>query len=175
MKLEEQLRYQRKQLHLSQESLAQELHVTRQTISNWENGKSLPDIYSLIAISNIFGVSLDDLIKGDTAMQKHLDVEHEITPWFLSGTIFCSFYTVLNNGPLGSALDPRLRMMLVIGQLLFSIFLLCKGRRYSHSFIEHKTDGTKVIGDRFAAWLMYYAVALQCILTVIFGALTISD
>ena len=50
---------------LTQEKAAEELNVSRQTISNWENEKSYPDIISVIELSNLYSISLDDLLKGD--------------------------------------------------------------------------------------------------------------
>ena len=44
---------------LIQQEFGQLVHVTRQTVSNWENGKSYPDLQSLIIISDRYGVSLD--------------------------------------------------------------------------------------------------------------------
>ncbi|MBR1724981.1 MAG: helix-turn-helix transcriptional regulator [Ruminococcus sp.] len=54
----------------SQEMLAERSYVSRQTVSNWENEKSVPDIHSLLLLSDIFGVSLDELIKGDVEKMK---------------------------------------------------------------------------------------------------------
>ena len=45
----------------------------RQTISNWENEKSYPDIISVIELSNLYCISLDDLLKGDSKMIEHLE------------------------------------------------------------------------------------------------------
>ena len=50
-------------------------HVTRQTVSNWENNKSYPDLQMLIDISNKFEISLDTLIKEDSKMVKTIDKE----------------------------------------------------------------------------------------------------
>ena len=58
---------------LIQEKVAEELNVSRQTISNWENEKSYPDIISVIELSNLYSISLDDLLKGDEKMMKHLE------------------------------------------------------------------------------------------------------
>ena len=58
---------------LTQEKVAEELNVSRQTISNWENEKSYPDIISVIGLSNLYSISLDDLLKGDEKMMKHLE------------------------------------------------------------------------------------------------------
>lgn len=51
--------------NLTQQQLAEQLHVSRQTISGWENERTYPDIDALIALSDLFGLSLDDLIRGD--------------------------------------------------------------------------------------------------------------
>ncbi len=58
---------------LTQENVAEEINVSRQTISNWENEKSYPDIISAIKLSNLYSISLDDLLKGDNKMIKHLE------------------------------------------------------------------------------------------------------
>lgn len=68
----QKLQKARKSQELTQEQIAEQLGITRQTISNWENNKSYPDIVSLIKLSDIYQVSLDSLLKGDEAMVKHL-------------------------------------------------------------------------------------------------------
>ncbi|WP_024858071.1 helix-turn-helix domain-containing protein [Ruminococcus albus] len=55
----------------SQETLAEKAYVSRQTISNWENEKNYPDVHSLLILSDLFGVSLDELIKGDVETMKN--------------------------------------------------------------------------------------------------------
>ena len=70
MKLNEQIKNYRHKLNISQEELADRIYVSRQTISNWENNKSYPDIHSLLLLSEIFKISLDELVKGDIEMMK---------------------------------------------------------------------------------------------------------
>ncbi|WP_101773330.1 helix-turn-helix domain-containing protein [Peptostreptococcus faecalis] len=65
MNLSKQIKENRKKMSLSQEELAEKAYVTRQTISNWENDKSYPDINSLIILSSLFNISIDELVKGD--------------------------------------------------------------------------------------------------------------
>ncbi len=62
----------RKSKKLSQEQLAEKINVTRQTISNWENGKFYPDIDALVRISKYFNISLDDLLNYDDKVLKYL-------------------------------------------------------------------------------------------------------
>ena len=70
MELGNQIKLHRAALSLSQEELAEKVYVTRQTVSNWETGKSYPDIHSLLLLSALFDVSLDQLIKGDLETMK---------------------------------------------------------------------------------------------------------
>ena len=70
MELGKQIKMYRLENKLSQEELANRIYVSRQTISNWENDKSYPDINSLVLLSEVFKVSLDKLIKGDIDVMK---------------------------------------------------------------------------------------------------------
>lgn len=63
----------RKERGLTQEAFAKMFSVTRQTVSNWENEKSYPDLSTLVKISDEFNVSLDVLLKGDFRMVKKID------------------------------------------------------------------------------------------------------
>ncbi len=63
----------RKNNNLTQDELAEKYFVTRQTISNWEIGKSYPDLETLVKISNDFNISLDVLLKEDNKMIKEID------------------------------------------------------------------------------------------------------
>ena len=62
----------------TQEKVAEEIQVTRQTISNWENERSYPDIISIIKLSDLYSISLDELLKGDAEMIKHLDESTDV-------------------------------------------------------------------------------------------------
>lgn len=65
MDLGKRIKEYRNRFGMNQDELAEKMYVTRQTISNWENDKSYPDIQSLLFLSEIFNVSLDQLVKGD--------------------------------------------------------------------------------------------------------------
>ena len=64
------IRNARNEAELSQEQAAEALGVSRQTISNWENGKSYPDIISVIRMSDLYSVSLDHLLKEESSMKQ---------------------------------------------------------------------------------------------------------
>ena len=65
----------RKEHQLTQEKFGELFYVTRQTVSNWENEKSYPDLKILIEISNRFEISLDQLLKEDGKMVQAIDTE----------------------------------------------------------------------------------------------------
>lgn len=70
MELGNKIKYYRGEKEFSQEALAERVYVSRQTISNWENNKSYPDINSIVLLSEIFEISIDNLIKGDVELMK---------------------------------------------------------------------------------------------------------
>ena len=64
MTLGERIAALRSKHHMSQGDLAERLNVSRQSISKWETGSSVPDLDKLIALSDLFQISLDELIRG---------------------------------------------------------------------------------------------------------------
>lgn len=73
MDIGSKLKNARNEANFTQEQIAEKLGVSRQTISNWENSKSYPDIISVIKLSDIYSITLDALLKEDENMIKHLD------------------------------------------------------------------------------------------------------
>ena len=73
----------RKERGLTQEAFAKMYNVTRQTVSNWENEKSYPDLSTLVKISDEFNVSLDILLKGDFRMVKDIDKKIKKQPFYI--------------------------------------------------------------------------------------------
>lgn len=88
MELNKQIKKYRTMMNLSQEELAERIYVTRQTISNWETGKSYPDIHSLLLLSSLFNISLDSLIKGDLEIMRETVNKKEIQDFRFYGGIF---------------------------------------------------------------------------------------
>lgn len=73
MQIGEKLKQKRNEAGYSQEVLAEKVGVSRQTISNWETNRSYPDIGSVLRLSDLYGISLDELLKEDTNMRKHVE------------------------------------------------------------------------------------------------------
>ena len=80
-----QLRYEKS---LSQEKLAEMVYVSRQTISNWENDKSYPDINSLVLLSQVLDVTIDQLIKEDIEMMEEQINQDDIRKFGYLSNIF---------------------------------------------------------------------------------------
>ncbi|SUO89036.1 helix-turn-helix domain-containing protein [Streptococcus uberis] len=78
MDIGKKLKSARNNNHLTQEKVAELMQVSRQTISNWENGKSYPDVISIITLSDLYQVSLDVLLKGDLEMMQHIEESTDI-------------------------------------------------------------------------------------------------
>lgn len=91
MELGTQIRKLRMGLSLSQEELAEKLYVSRQSISNWENDKTYPDIKSLLLLSEVFSVSLDELVKGDMEEMKQEISKQDVAEFEKQGRVFLIF------------------------------------------------------------------------------------
>lgn len=88
MELGNRIREYRNAIPMTQEELAERMYVSRQTISNWENDKSYPDIHSLLMLSDLFDVSLDILVKGDIETMKEKIDKAEIARFGRDSNLF---------------------------------------------------------------------------------------
>lgn len=100
----------------TQESVAEKVNVSRQTISNWENEKSYPDIISVIELSNLYSISLDELLKGDEKMMEHLEESTNVVKSTrkLIGAILLNIITVILLVTLSMFLPDRSYYLLVV-------------------------------------------------------------
>ena len=78
MKIGDKLKNARLKKSMTQEEVAEKLFVSRQSISNWENNKTYPDIGNVIALSDLYEISLDELLKGSDNFMKHLEESTDI-------------------------------------------------------------------------------------------------
>lgn len=109
----------REKVKLSQEELADRVFVSRQTISNWETNKNYLDIKSLSLLSNIFDVSLDDLIEGDIEeMENEID-DTSIKKLNKLSTIFTIELMIM----IGSAY-PLAKFLDVIGIIIWAVIFV---------------------------------------------------
>ncbi|MCR4781600.1 MAG: helix-turn-helix domain-containing protein [Lachnospiraceae bacterium] len=78
MNLGESIKELRTKHNMTQEECAVKYNVTRQTVSNWENGKSIPDLEILLKFSDDFSITVDSLLREDIEAVKKNDKERHI-------------------------------------------------------------------------------------------------
>jgi transcriptional regulator with XRE-family HTH domain len=78
----------RQQKNITQEQLAKDLAISRQAVSKWESGKAIPDIENLMYISNLYDVSLDELIKGDDKVSQKVVADASAKKWHKLSILF---------------------------------------------------------------------------------------
>lgn len=132
MELGKQIKKYRTEFNLSQEELADKIYVSRQTISNWENDKSYPDIKSLVLMSEVFQISLDQLIKGDLERMKTEIDEQEYVRFQRDSTIFAILFFVLLLVPI-----PLVKFLGWIGMIIY-LCLFAIGMYYANRIERYK-------------------------------------
>jgi len=79
MNFADNLKNVRHQQGMTQADVATELHVSRKTISSWENGRTYPDILTLVKLGDIYQISLDRLMKEDLGMAQHYQHQEKVS------------------------------------------------------------------------------------------------
>ncbi|MGR5880918.1 transcriptional regulator [Bacillus toyonensis] len=74
--------------NMTQEDIASQLFISRQVISKWELGKSLPDLTNLLALSNLFNVSIDSLLKEDSNLQNQIIKQSNYKRYLLIASLY---------------------------------------------------------------------------------------
>ena len=137
MNIGDKIKNAREENKLTQTQASESLMVSRQTISNWENGKSLPDILSVIRMSELYQISLDELLKGDKAMMDKIEKDIEISKtekkiikyaWIsiLVGVIILILDNVFEGNPIIEFLGGATPWILLALTFLFLILSLNK-------------------------------------------------
>lgn len=135
----------RKKQNITQEEFGKLFHVTRQTVSNWENEKSYPDLQTLVTISDLFEISLDTLLKGDHKMIARIDYER------MYGSIkkrlsIINFFTGSGTGLLFSGLfspdSARRTITVCLGILMIGVgwYLQAKQNRKILEHLEQQAE-----------------------------------
>lgn len=78
MDLGTKIKVQREKKNWSQQELADQIHISRQSISKWEQNKAIPSITNIVMMSNLFNISLDELMKDDEILVKKMDAQMKI-------------------------------------------------------------------------------------------------
>jgi len=118
MELGKHIKKYRSENSLSQEQLAERVFVSRQTISNWENDKSYPDVNSLVLLSEVFNTSIDNLIKGDVKIMKKQIKEDDKKEFEKLGNIFAVLMIITVVSPI-----PLTRFLGYVGIAIWIILM----------------------------------------------------
>lgn len=78
MNIAKQIKTNRLSLKWTQEQLAESLNVSRSTVSSWEVGRNYPDLETIVALSDLFDISLDELLRGDKLMLEQISDDTKI-------------------------------------------------------------------------------------------------
>ena len=175
----------RKQKGFSQEELANRLNVSRQTISNWENEKSYPDIHNLLLMSVLFNVSLDDLVKGDVEIMRNKIQHARLNKWVVS-MVITILLGAISTGPAVSFLGMK---GLFIPLLLFIVALYSANKletiKKKHNlktykeivaFVEGRslTDEERREGNKNDKFLTILIVLLSAVISFVLVYLSLS-
>ena len=128
-----QIRERRQRLGLSQEELAQRLYVSRVTISHWETGRTLPDVQSMLLLANLFGATIDEMVRGDVdEMREMVEKDERRTRTLAVALAAVEVVAVTALAVTAVAgreyLEPALRLLLAVLALAFSVAVLASRR-----------------------------------------------
>lgn len=88
MKFSEKIKEIRKMQYLTQEQFAEKIFISRNAVAKWESDRGYPDIQNLITISEVFEISLDDLIKNDKKLKTKIILDSASKKWHILVIIY---------------------------------------------------------------------------------------
>ena len=145
--LSRQLKSKRVQRGLSQDELAEAIYVSRQTISNWETGKTYPDVQSLLLLSEALETSIDELIQGDVVvLRAAMREDAQKMRWLTWGAMVASVLGIMFFAGLTAAwTDPSgigaLSKGVVAGLAVFvPLYVLGAGMAFAVERIKKRHD-----------------------------------
>lgn len=183
-----QIRERRQALGLSQEELAQRLYVSRVTVSHWETGKTLPDVQSMLLLANLFGTTIDELVRGDVdEMREMVEKNERRTKTF--AVALAAVEVVVGTALAVTAvagrdyLEPVLRLLLAVLVLAFAGAMLAARRSEGSDEVRSAAEllgaatGEPVEAARASGAALGMRVVLQVFtgLAVGIGVLVVGD
>lgn len=133
--LSKKLKSARENSHLTQSEVAKKLYVTRQTVSRWEQGKTLPNIYVIQELSRVYQIPLNELVENTVYKDKEVVKMKKVNYFALFGAlifniclfslifIFCFGFTILALG---------ISLTMIFSPLIFVIFVLTGMQDFSY-------------------------------------------
>ncbi|MBE6978543.1 MAG: helix-turn-helix transcriptional regulator [Ruminococcaceae bacterium] len=172
MEIDKKLKDMREKAAFTQEQVAEAVMVSRQTVSNWETGKSLPDIVSIIKLSDLYNISIDELLKGDQKMQIKIEKDAKlaqankkvvlVTAVVTLISLAIYFVSVFVGGSFLDFCEHAIRWVLVGIAITFAIMYLHNLNRnskrvfYIGALQMKKLQGISVVLLLFGIWLSIF-------------------
>lgn len=119
MEIGKQIKKLRADMSLSQDQLALKVYVSRQTISNWENDKSYPDVKSLLLLSALFEISIDQLVKGDVEEMKEVINSEMMEKFKRDSEVFTTLLLVMI-----ASMAPLYILLNMMGVLIWGVVVV---------------------------------------------------
>ncbi|ANZ61312.1 helix-turn-helix transcriptional regulator [Secundilactobacillus paracollinoides] len=163
MKLSEKLKYCRTKANLTQGEVSDLIHVSRKTISGWENDRSFPDINGLVALSDLYHVSVDDLVRDDRLLEhyaneaKHTKREQRVLTYAYYINIIMWLVSYLNLFHPHGFHTILIPFIMVINEVVFMTYF---------------NDWQRFAGRRWLGWLAIIVFAAVFALHVYLNLLT---
>lgn len=121
MKFGEKLKAARLKADLTQEAVAKQIGVSRQSLSNWENDRTYPDLASVLKLSDLYGLSLDDLLREDMELRRRMEEKRERVKQYCS--LLHDFAMLLLGSTIWLAWVEKTTLGLIFG--VMGILLIC--------------------------------------------------
>ncbi len=171
-----QIRERRQALGISQEELAQRLYVSRVTVSHWETGRTLPDVQSVLLLANLFGTTVDELVRGDVDEMREMVEKNEqqrkafaIALGAVEVTVIAVLAFMATAGR--DYLDSALRLLLAVLVLASAVVVLVARRQEGGCDARSAAEllGAASGDPVEAAWESASANAMRLVLQVFVG------
>lgn len=148
MLLNEKITIIRKMNNLTQEEFAEELGLSRQAISKWENGSAVPDVQMLLRIADYYNITLDQLVRDDFDLPMATNVETNDEKEVDSGNDFDidTYLGKICDVSMNSFRYSVIRNVLIVG-MYKNMICFVKGNRYGY-FNKDKSLGILVKGEK---------------------------
>jgi transcriptional regulator with XRE-family HTH domain len=120
---------------MSQEELSERIYISRQTISSWENGKTYPDINSLVMLSEVFDMTIDNLVKGDLEIMEQKIEQTDISNMrknYILSAIFLAVALVML--PLSMYLGSVPGLFIAVPAAAATIYFSCKAEKIKKQY-----------------------------------------
>lgn len=133
MLIGEILKEKRKEYQLTQEQVSEKIFVSRKTISNWETGKTTPDIESLIRLANLFDLSLDNLLLEGSDIVEKIKKQQKfsvLSKWYALFTVIFFVFLLIQIRLICIGFEDRvLSYLLILANIITFGILACFSKR----------------------------------------------